>query len=446
MTKKEIIVLGGGISGLSLAWYLKQYSPGISIKILEKSSRLGGVIGPLQGPKTLRVSKGETLLRLIEQLQLQDQIVYSSPASTKRYLYYEDELQQLPKNPLGFFLSPLTRKAVLPLIREVFIKKGDAKDETIGSFVRRRFGNYIAEVFVEPFVTGICGGSMDQLSIATYFPLLKHKEQEHGSVIKGMFKGGKDRKNTQPKKRNTTLFNLKGGLITLIKALEEALKESVYLNHEVLEVKQLQDRVEVITDKGTFLADHVFSALSLEGIKTIKMPFPQEVKAFFQDLKASSIASVTLSYKDEVLPVQGFGYLVPSLEKQNILGVLFDSEIFPSIEEPSAKTLLTVMMGGTSHPDLVYKKDEELVHLALDALFAHLGVYQSPISKLIYRYEGVLPQCPPHHQEKMQQVKQQLQERCPYVSLVGNYIGQAAVHSCIHVAEQAAKEYAQCLN
>lgn len=438
MAKKEIIVLGGGISGLSLAWYLKQYSKESSIKVLEKSSRVGGLIGYQHGPKTFRVANGEPILELIEDLKLQDKIIYSSEESSKRYLYYKNDLQLIPKSLMGFLTSPLTRKAIIPLFKELFIKKGTLQDESVGDFIRRRFGNYVADVFMEPFVTGICGGDMHKLSMQAYFPTLKQKEQESGSIIKAMFKRGKKRN------KGPSLFNLKGGLVTLTDALGKVLGDSILLNHDVKEVRKIHDKVEVITDQGVFLADQVFSAISLGAIKNLKLPFEQEELSFFSEFPTASLASVVLSYKDDVLPVKGFGYLVPSQEKQKILGVLFDSEIFPTLEDSQYKTTLTVMMGGAMHPGMLQRNDDELIHTALDALFTHLGVYQSPVVKMVWRHQEAIPQYPLHHKEKLERLKKQLKETCPYFTLAGSYIEQAAVYSCISVSKQIAKDYIQC--
>lgn len=438
MTKKEIIILGGGISGLSLAWYLKKYSPESSITILEKSSRVGGVIGHNHGPKTIRVSSGESILDLIEELQLQDQLIYSSEESAKRYLYYKNKIQLIPKDPIGFLTSPLTRKALFSIIKEPFIKKGPVEDETIGAFMRRRFGNYIADVFVEPFIAGICGGDMHKLSMQAYFPTLKQKEQESGSIVKAMLK--RDKK----KKKSSSLFNVKGGLVTLTEKLGEILKECIFLNQEVKEVRKSHNKVEVITDQGIFIGDHVFSALSLAGIKKIKLPFEQEKFSFFHDFKSASLASISLSYKEDVLPMRGFGYLVPSEEKQKILGVLFDSEIFPSLEEYACKTRLTVMMGGALHPGILQRSDEELIHTALDTLFAHMGIYANPVSKEVFRYEDAIPQYSLYHKERFDQLKKQIKTVCPYFTLAGSYLDQAAVYSCVNVSKEIAKEYTQC--
>ena len=136
--------------------------------------------------------------------------------------------------------------------------------------------------------------------------------------------------------------------------------------------------------------------------------------------------------------------VVPSEEKQKILGVLFDSEIFPFLEESSYKTSLTVMMGGAMHPGMLQRTDEELIYTALDTLFAHLGIHVNPSVKSVYRYQEAIPQYPLYHKNRLLQLKKHIKATCPYMTLAGSYLDQAAVYSCVNVSKEIAKEYAQC--
>lgn len=445
MEKKEIIVLGGGISGLSLLWYLRQYLPHHSIRLLEKSSRVGGVIGHRvqedvifdAGPKTFRMVNGAPLLELIHEVHLQDQLIFSTEEAGKRYLYYNNKLHKIPRNPLSLLCSPLTCKAMPSLFKELFIKKGIAADETIGAFMRRRFGNYIADLFVEPMVMGICGGDMHKLSMQAYFPTLKQWEEEQGSVLKALLL------TTRAKRQQSRLFNLRGGIVTLTNTLGHLLQDDISLNQEAQEIKQLGSQLEVRTQQSTFVADHLFLALPLAALKNIQLPFDQK-QGFFYDFPIASLVGVSLAYKADVLNTKGFGYLVPSKQKQKILGVLFDKATFPTLDTSTYNTKLTVMMGGSMHPEMIHESDERLLQIALDALFTHLGIFHMPDMHAVFKYPDAIPQYPLYHRQRLQQVEKNIQKECPAITLAGSYLTQAAVSACIAQSKTLAQGYARC--
>jgi len=440
MEKKEIIVLGGGISGLSLLWYLRKLFPDRSLLLLDKADRVGGVVQQVvqedvifdQGPKTFRVSSGGSILELIDEVHLQDQLLFSSPQANKKYLYFDRKLHAMS---LG---SSVTLKMLPGLCKEPFVRKALQGDETIGAFMRRRFGNYIADSCVQPFVAGICGGDMHKLSMQAYFPTLKKWEEEKGSVVKGMLL-----KKSSKKKRQSSLFTLRGGLATLTTALGHLMKDHIRLRHQVHEIKQVGKQLELYTNQGAFLAEEVFSALPIGALRQIQLPFAKKL-GFFYDFPVASLVSVSFAYKEDVLQRKGFGYLVPAKEKEKILGVLFDKATFPMLDSSSYLTKLTVMMGGSLHPEMIDFSDEQLVQVASDALFRHLGISEKPCRYLVSRYPESIPQYPLYHGQRLEQLLAYLRQTCPHFKLAGSYLTQASVAACIEHSKNLAYEYARC--
>ncbi len=445
MSNKRVLILGAGISGLSLAWYLRKYMPQTTITILEKNESAGGVIRSFGkeglvfdlGPKTFRTKSSKELMSLIEDTCVEKEIIYSSNKSNKKYLYTKEKLQKVPTSPVGLLSSSIGRKLLLPLLKESKVKKGSQEDETIGAFFRRRFGNYITDTLVEPFVVGVCAGDMHKLSINSYFPEMKKLESSYGSIVKGMFK----RKKEKSKKVEGALFNLKGGLHTLIDRLEKEFSSSIIHGAEVTKIEECEKILKVHTNTHTYEADHVFSALPLQVVKKIHTPFDREKDRFFHEFPSSSIACVNFAFKQKVLPKEGFGYLVPSVEKEKILGVVFDSEIFPYLDESSYATKLTVMLGGSQHPEMLDYSDETLINIALDALYLHLGMHENPDVKLVTRYDKILPQYPLYHNNRRENLFKHLKECHPKISLIGNYLKGASVNACIKNSYETAKEF-----
>ncbi len=325
------LILGGGITGLSAAWHIKKRDPRAKITLLEKENRLGGWIrtshegGFLfeKGPRTFQLGRSPHLLELIRELGLE--IIESDPAAKKRFILHKGKLRT-PESQI-FTLIPY-------LIRELFVRPTKSQDESIYDFASRRFSPKIAEMFFDPLALGIYAGDIRKLSIRSCFPTLYEWEQKKGSILKGLFSSPKTAQG---------LFTLKGGMETLIHALEKKLNIDIILNCPVETIKEQ----EVITPGKTFSADRIISAL------------PPKIPR-------KSIWVVNIAFDRDVLSKKGFGYLVPTKEKESLLGCIFDSAIFP---EQGRMTRLTAM---------VRAEEKEPLESALNALNRHLGINAAP--------------------------------------------------------------------
>jgi oxygen-dependent protoporphyrinogen oxidase len=439
MSKKEWLILGGGISGLSLLWYLRQYAPLNKVALLEKSDRVGGVIhssdqGDVifdEGPKTFRRAQGKALLELIIDMGLQEKLVFSNKASAKRYIYHQERLQKLPESLLELVTTSFGRKMLPGLWRDLTAPKQEEVGETLGAFMTRRFGSYITDVLMEPFVLGTSGGDIHALSMDG-FAQLKSLEAKHGSVIKGFLKREKK------EKKDSTLFNLEKGAFTLVEALYEKCKESVVFHQEVREIKQVKDKVVIVTQDNEFIADRIFSALPLQALKKIKMPVHLQEDPFITQGSSANFVSVMCAYSQCVLPVKGFGFLVPSSEKRSILGAIFDSEIFP-VKSPY-KTSLTVMMGGVKNPHLIQEEDPALIAKALNELDVCLDITQIPEKIHLVRYPEAIAQITVGHFSRLEAFKSQIQKEGLALTLLGNAVTHPSVNHCVALSKKEALE------
>jgi oxygen-dependent protoporphyrinogen oxidase len=342
--KKKVLILGGGITGLSAAWHLSRNS-NAQITLLEKENRLGGWIqtshegGYLfeKGPRTFQLGRSPHLLQLIHDLKIE--IIPSAPQ--KRYLYHNGKLRSF-----GSFLPTL----IPYLIRELFIPSSTLADESIYSFASRRFSPKIADMFFDPMTLGIYGGDIRKLSLKCCFPSLYNGEREKGSMVRALF--------TAPKKPKG-LFTLKGGMETLIQALQKHLPIDIVLNCPVEKIEENQ----VMAGGKVWQADKVISALP-------------------PSLPANSLWVVNLVFPGDVLRKKGFGYLVPTQEKQSLLGMVFDSCIFPELNT-DGETRLTAM---------IRPEEKEPLQTALDAAQNHLGIIAKPIYTSTFFAKNAIPQ------------------------------------------------------
>ncbi len=241
--QKHVAILGAGISGLTAAFRLKE--KGHKVTVLEKQLRVGGSIqtiidngflvelGPNSALETTPLIK-----KLAADLGIADQMIYANQSADKRFILKDGVLHTVPMSPLKFFGSSLfSFRSKLRLLKEPFVARGSGADESLASFVKRRFGGEFLDYAVNPFVAGVYAGDPEDLSVAAAFPKLHQLEVEHGSVLKGAIAGKKERKRKAKKgevsKQSARLFTFKKGLSTLTEALFDRLKDDVITNADV---------------------------------------------------------------------------------------------------------------------------------------------------------------------------------------------------------------------
>lgn len=443
---ERIIILGAGISGLATAWYLKkQRREKVSICIVDQQERVGGWIQSKRqgdflfelGPRSLRSrGAGVYTLGLIEDLGLQDEVLIAAPAAHRRYLWTASQLRPLPSGPLSLLYSSLTRRHLRAMLREPFLRSSVSGDENIYDFVSRRFSPAIAEDFFDPMISGIFAGDIRQLSVESCLPALKTWERAKGSVIRGAFCQKKEQKFASPwvkKMQRTALFTFRRGLQTLSERLALALDVDWALGEKVLHLSP----ETVHTEHRELQADRVISCLPAPALGRLLGPVDAELVRPLQNFPVASLAVVNLGYHRSCLPLQGFGYLIPSKEKEKILGVVFDSSAFPGQNLHSEQTRLTVMIGGVRHPNRVESDDETLLGLAKSALKKHLGLDTPPDEVSVTRVCHALPQYAVGHREQMSVLRQRLSHYFPHLHIRGNFFDGVAVNDCIAQAARS---------
>lgn len=418
MKKKRVIILGGGVSGLSLAWYLTKYSEHLDIVLLEKSERLGGwvhserVNGFLfeRGPHTFRNVKSNALKELAIAIGLEKQLIFSQDVAKKRYLYLNKKLKLLPK---WLLLKSLLHEWKVPC---------DKKEESVYEFAFRRFSQQVADLFFDPMSIGIYAGDSKQLSINACFPFFKNLEEKYGSVSKGLLKSFV--KNIGS---SAALFSFQEGVSTLIDAMKVQIKGEINYNQEVKRLRIMKDSVEVQTEDQIWKGDHLFCALPSSAAKQLFSVLDPQM-GLLLDIPVSSVSVVNVGYKSRVLPIKGFGYLVPSIEQQEVLGVMFDSEIFPQQNYYPEETRLTVML----------KKGQNSIETAKKILREHLNITSS--ADAMISTDANIPQYVVGHIDKIKRLKKHLKDNFPSCTLLGNYLEGVSVNDCIQFAQGLSKQ------
>jgi oxygen-dependent protoporphyrinogen oxidase len=198
----RLIIIGGGISGLSLAYFLLERKPSLEITVLESEKKAGGKIWTdkvdgflCEGGVNGFLDNRPKTLELVSKLALAP--LRSSDTARKRFIYSGGKLQRLPESPVSFFTSNLlSLPGRMRIIWEMFTPKGGGGDETLASFARRRLGREAYEKLIDPMASGIYAGDPEKMSLKSCFPKVYNLEQTYGSLIKGMLKLQQEAKKT----------------------------------------------------------------------------------------------------------------------------------------------------------------------------------------------------------------------------------------------------------
>lgn len=449
---RHIVILGAGITGLALGWFLKRdFGSKIKITILEKSNRSGGWIESIEkngflfdlGPRSCRSGgNGITTLKLIEELNLQNEVIVAARSAHQRYLYRGQRLQKLPSNLLAMLFSPLTRGLWPALYRDWRTPSIDVEDESIYAFMSRRFSKELAEQFMDPLVSGIYAGDIHRLSLKSCFPLLHQWEQSHGSVVRGMMFAKK--KIEEPcsafvkKMKNHALFSFQKGMETLPRHLEKHLQGEIQFKSCVTALDFMGKGVNVQLLDGSLLhADHVYSTISSEALASLVRPHHPKLADSLSSIFSTSVAVVNVGYRKKVLQEMGFGYLIPSLEKENILGVVWDSCVFPQQNQFKAQTRLTVMIGGAHLSDFQQFTPNDFLEMALKALKKHLLIDENPDVTCVKIASAAIPQYVLGHEKRLSYIKNEMAQLSSHITSLGSSYSGVSVNDCIAQAERA---------
>lgn len=417
---KHIIILGAGITGLATAWYLERLAKQpLKITILEKEHRGGGWIRTIEkggflfelGPRGFRPSgKGNKTLELVHALGLQEELLDAHPQAKKRYLWTDGKLSP-------FCLSFLIKKGLLKAFwKDFWTPSLKGEDESIESFFLRRWNQEGIDTIIDPLVKGIFGGSPSQLSMHSCFPTFVLWEKKYRSLFQGFL--------TQRKQKSrASLCSFQGGMERLPKTLMAKISAEILFGKNVQKITQ-EGEVEV--DGETFYADHIISTLPASALTTL-IP-----NTFFNHLPFLSLTTVNLGYYHSTLKEQGFGYLIPSKEKEEIMGMTWDSQVFPHQNKPG-ETRLCVMLAGE-------REEGEALTLASYAAQKHLNITVAPDVSHVHSCKHAIPQYPVGYQNHLNHF------HFPKLSLAGSSYDGVGVNDCIASAEKAALHLQTIIN
>lgn len=469
LSTRRLVVVGGGITGLAAAQRLvdlrRQASPvesAIEIELVESSPQWGGVFGTEQiGDYTIErgadsfITNKPGAVQLAHRLGIEERLISPNPEFQRSLILHGGKT--IP-TPVGFNLLAPSRiwpMLTTPLLSwrgkvrlgfERFIPtQRDQTDESLASFVRRRFGQELLDRIVQPMVGGIYTADPERLSLQATLPRFLELERTYGSLIKGLRSNA--RQATETKQASGARYGLfatpQGGMSELLDALVQSISPEVKLTKgkAVQQVSQpagsdgfdlLLDSSEVLRADGLILALPAYvSGGLLAGIDPLLSSALQEI-----EYASSAILVSGHRLSDIRHPLDAFGLVIPHVESRRILAVSFLSRKFPT-RAPGDRVILRTFIGGAMQPEEYARSDAEVIETALGELHDILGVRGEPEFTRLARYERAMPQYTVGHLQRVANIRERAR-MYPALGLAGNAFEGVGVPDCIQSGETSA--------
>jgi len=442
MSRAEVLVVGGGISGLSTAWGLAQQ--GIPVEVWEKAPRLGGKICTNKNSGYITEQAASLLLnfrpevdRCIEAAGLTAS-KQSQGKDLNRYVVRQGKLTEVPMQLSRLARSSLwSRQAKLRLLAEVFMPRSRQSHESVSQFISRRLGREILDSSIEPFIAGILASDPDYADARTVLPRLTELERQYGSITAGMFV---NRIIKRRRINRSEAFSFNQGMEELIHALSSHPLIRLKTNCAVDEIQFQNNRWHLQANHGKqHHARHLIISTPANHTANLLFPIDSDLSSLVGDIQYAPLSVVHLGFDRSQIQhsLNGGGFLTARQEKLSFNGNLWMSSLF-SNRTPSGKVLLTSYVGGARHPERCSWSDDQQVSAVTSDLNRLIGLRGSPEFIHIDRHHQALPLYYGNYQKRLSAITERL-EHWPGLHLVANYQGGISVRERIYQGMKAAQ-------
>ena len=458
--QKRVIVIGGGITGLTAAYRLQQASKrdslNLNVQLLEASHRLGGKIQTEErdgftierGPDSFLARK-ESAARLATDVGLSEELIPNGTGQS--YILVNNKLHPMPSGsymgiptrirPFLFsgLFTPLGKmRAAMDMVQSSKPVEGD---QSLGLFFRRRLGNQVVENLIEPLLSGIYAGSIDELSLQATFPHFYELEQEYGSLIKGLRKTTSIKARKKGEKKPSMFLTLRHGLQSLVDAIEGQLEEdTIKTQIQVDHIEKKADHYHLMLSDGTLEeADAII--IATPHFSAQRMLTQYDFLDPLKETNATSVANVAMAFDSSAIKkdIDGTGFVVSRNSDFRITACTWTHKKWPT-STPEGKVLLRCYVGKPSDQEIVNYSDEEIVDIALNDLNQTMDITQKPEFSIVTRWYDAMPQYKVGHKDRLNEITEQLKQHLPGVLLAGGSYRGIGLPDCIDQGEAAVVE------
>ncbi|MGC2108946.1 MAG: protoporphyrinogen oxidase [Candidatus Korobacteraceae bacterium] len=463
---KRIAIIGGGISGLSAAFYLEKARVAgteLEYALFESGQRLGGcmssdvVEGCLveAGPDSFLTEK-PWALSLCKELGIADQLIGSNDAQRKTYIVVHGRLVVMPDGLMFMVPTRLVPTALSSLFswntkvrmaRELLHPPRPMQDdETVAQLVERHFGSEVVDRLADPLLSGVYGGDAAKLSARAVLPRFVEMEEKYGSLSRAMLAAHKKMAQVTRKQPPRSLFtSLKSGMQQMVDAIVGRLDPaSLRLRQHIRRVYPENGGWRVAVEmNGDEHYDAVILATPANVAGALLDGVDSALARNLLDITYSSSVTVTLGYyKSQLAKLPpGFGFLVPRSEGRRLLACTFVHNKFPH-RAPPDKGILRCFLGGARDEAVLGLNDEEMLVAVQRDLRDLVKLDARPIFSRIYRWREAMAQYEPGHIARVAQIEKRVAE-IPGLALAGNAYHGIGVPDCIRAGMEAANSVAQ---
>jgi oxygen-dependent protoporphyrinogen oxidase len=477
MAVGAVVVVGGGIAGLTAALELAE--AGATVSVVEAADRFGGKIATnridglvVEAGADSFLSTKPAGLALVERLGIRDRLVNSKTDDRRTFVWSRGRLRELPE---GLFLgSParawsLLRSGLLSpagaarLVGDVVVPRRrtadddgrsgtPAAEETVAEFFTRRLGAEAYARVVEPLLAGIHAGDATRLSLPATFPRFVEMEQEHGSLVRAALVGSAPkllrRKENVPvwpvPTGRTPFVSFQTGMAELIEALEARLRSlgaELRVGQAVATIRAVDRGYEVVVDGDTALpATAVILATPAPVTADLLRSVCPMAATPLEEIEHASTATVSLAYRADNVgtPPAGYGFVVPRAEGRHLLAGTWGSGKWPG-RAPPGQVRVRGYVGGTGREAVLEADNDGLVHLVRAELAALAGIRGTPVHTEVHRYPAGMPQYTVGHLARVARIRNAL-TACPGLAVTGAPYGGVGIPDCIVDALTTARQ------
>lgn len=456
--KKKVVIIGGGITGLSAAFYLQKEIQENNLQaesiLIEASPRLGGKIQTVhkdgfiieRGPDSFLERKASAP-QFVKDVGLQSELVNN--ATGRSYVLAGDRLHPIPAGAVMGIptqILPFVTTGLFSILGKaraagdfILPAKRETGDQSLGHFFRRRLGNEVVENLIEPLLSGIYAGDIDKLSLMSTFPQFHKVEQDHRSLILGMKKGlPASNQKHEPARKKGIFQTVKGGLQSLVDAAESRLTDTKILKGVKVEsiAKNAAGYILRLSNGEMIEADSLI--ITTPHQQTANILPDKENYQYMQEMPSTSVATVAMAFPEEDVDIagNGTGFVISRNGDYTITACTWTHRKWPHTV-PAGKALIRAYVGKAGDQAIVEQPDHEIIAAVLEDLNKIMKIDKKPDFTVVSRWKEAMPQYNVGHQEKILEVNTKIMKSYPGMFLAGASYSGVGIPDCIDQGKMA---------